>query len=120
MLILRSRKMDRQATCKQALPQLIILQSDSLWSQLKLDKIKFADSVNEKESLKSIQTDTNDIFLEIQEKVSAVFNLQGFAIYIKISGMVLIKNYIHNRVNLRIQFNEDFQVNEEQKFTSSL
>jgi hypothetical protein len=34
--------------------------------------------------------------------------------------MVLIKNYIHNRVNLRIQFNEDFQVNEEQKFTSSL
>jgi hypothetical protein len=51
--------------------------------------------------------------LEVQEKVSAVFNLQGFAIYIKISGMFLIKNYIHSRVNLRVQLNEDFQIDEE-------
>lgn len=75
---------------------------------MKLDKLKFADSVSEKESLKSIQNDTNDIFLEIQEKVSAVFNAQGFAIYIKISGMLIVKNYIHNRVNLRVQLNDEF------------
>lgn len=75
---------------------------------MKLDKLKFADSVSEKESLKSIQNDTNDIFLEIQEKVSAVFNGQGFAIYIKISGMLIVKNYIHNRVNLRVQLNDEF------------
>lgn len=80
---------------------------------MKLDKLKFSDSITEKESLKSIQSDTNDIFLEIQEKVSAVFNLQGFAIYIKIAGMFLIKNYIHSRVNLRVQLNEDFQIDEE-------
>jgi hypothetical protein len=36
--------------------------------------LKYSDSVTEKESLKSIQNDTNDIFLELQEKVSAVFN----------------------------------------------
>ena len=80
---------------------------------MRLDKLKYSDSVTEKESLKSIQNDTNDIFLELQEKVSAVFNAQGFAIYIKISGMLLVKNYIHNRLNLRVQLNEDFNIDEE-------
>ena len=93
---------------------------DKLWGQLRLDKLKYSDSVTEKESLKSIQNDTNDIFLELQEKVSAVFNAQGFAIYIKISGMLLVKNYIHNRLNLRVQLNEDFNIDEEQKFSSSI
>ena len=93
---------------------------DSIWSQLKLDKLKFADSVSEKESFKSIQNDTNDIFLEMQEKVTAVFNAQGFAIYIKISGMCMVKNYIHSKVNLRVQMNEDFMIDEEQKFSSSI
>lgn len=70
------------------------------------------DSISEKESEKSIQSDTNDVFVEIQEKVNAVFNLQGFAIYIKISGMVFIKNYIHNRLNLKIMLNEVFNIGE--------
>jgi hypothetical protein len=54
--------------------------------------------------------------VEINEKVNAVFNVSGFAIYIKVSGMVLVKNYVHNRINLRLQFNEEFQVSDEQKF----
>lgn len=59
------------------------------------------------------------MFAEINEKVNAVFNISGFAIYIKVSGMLLIKNYIHNRINMRVQFNEDFQVCDEQKFGSA-
>jgi hypothetical protein len=61
-----------------------------------------ADTVSEKESEKSIQKGTNDIFVEVNEKISAVFNMSGFAIYIKINGMMMIKNYIHERVNLRV------------------
>ena len=75
---------------------------DYLWQQLSLDKLRLSDSITEKESVKSIQKNTNDIFAEIQEKLSAVFNVNGFAIYIKINGMLLIKNYVHNRLNLRI------------------
>lgn len=51
--------------------------------------------------------------MEIQEKISAVFNVSGFAIYIKISGLILVKNYIHKRLNLKILLNEDFAVAEE-------
>jgi hypothetical protein len=58
--------------------------------------------------------------VEINEKVNAVFNVSGFAIYIKVSGMLLIKNYVHNHINLRLQFNEEFQVSDEQKFGQSL
>lgn len=86
---------------------------ESLWHQLKLDQIRIADSVSEKESQRSVQTNSNDIFMEVNEKISAVFNMSGFAIYIKISGMLLIKNYIHNRLNLRVQMNEEFQVENE-------
>ena len=67
-----------------------------------MDKLRLSDSVTEKDSEKSIQKNTNDIFVEIQEKLSAVFNVSGFAIYIKISGMIVIKNYIHSRLNMRI------------------
>lgn len=81
---------------------------DYVLTQLKLDQIRIADSVSEKESEKSIQHNTNDIFVEINEKINAVFNISGFAIYIKISGMLLIKNYVHSRMNLRLQFNEEF------------
>lgn len=89
---------------------------DYVWSQLKLDQIRVADTVSEKDSEKSIQQNTNDIFVEINEKINAVFNITGFAIYIKISGMILVKNYIHNRMNLRLQLNDQFIVTEEQKF----
>lgn len=58
--------------------------------------------MSEKESDKSIQKATNDVFVEVHEKLSAVFNVSGFAIYIKINGMILIKDYIHNRLNLRL------------------
>lgn len=89
-------------------------------SQLKLDQIRITDSISEKESEKSIQQNTNDVFVEINEKLNAVFNVSGFAIYIKVSGMLLIKNYVHNRINLRLQFNEEFQVCDEQKFGQQL
>lgn len=69
--------------------------------------------MSEKESLKSIQNDTNDIFVEILEKINAVFNVNGFAIYIKISGMIIIKNYLHKRVNLFIQMNDEFNVTDD-------
>ena len=72
--------------------------------------MKLSDSISERDSEKSIQKDTNDIFVEIQEKINAVFNVSGFAIYIKISGMIIIKNYIHNRINLRIMMNEEFNI----------
>lgn len=58
------------------------------------------------------------MFVEIQEKINAVFNVSGFAIYIKISGMILIKNYIHNRLNLRIMLNEEFNIGEEANFST--
>ena len=73
-----------------------------LWDQLKLSKINLSDTITEKDSEKSIQKNQNDIFVEINEKLSAVFNISGFAIYIKINGMILIKNYVHNRLNLRL------------------
>eukprot|EP00347_Sterkiella_histriomuscorum_P011909 403370632 len=86
---------------------------DYLWTSLKLDKIKLTDSISEKDSEKSIQKHSNDVFVEIQEKLSAVFNVSGFAIYIKINGMVLIKNYLHSRLNLRLQMNEEFSMGNE-------
>eukprot|EP00349_Pseudokeronopsis_sp_Brazil_P009181 CAMPEP_0202964854 /NCGR_PEP_ID=MMETSP1396-20130829/8961_1 /ASSEMBLY_ACC=CAM_ASM_000872 /TAXON_ID= /ORGANISM="Pseudokeronopsis sp., Strain Brazil" /LENGTH=123 /DNA_ID=CAMNT_0049687293 /DNA_START=389 /DNA_END=760 /DNA_ORIENTATION=+ len=89
-----------------------------LWAQLHLDKLKLTDSVSERDSEKSIQKDTNDVFVEIQEKINAVFNVSGFAIYIKISGMILIKNYIHQRLSLRILMNDDFNIGEMYSFGS--
>jgi len=88
---------------------------DYVWSQLNLDSLRIADSVSEGESNKSIQKNTNDIFAEVNEKVNAVFNLSGFAIYIKINGMLLIKNYVHNRINLRMQFSDEFVVTDDQQ-----
>lgn len=96
----------------------LILNRDYLWTSLHLDKIKLTDSVSEKDSEKSIQKGANDIFVEVQERLSAVFNVTGFAIYIKISGLILVKNYLHNRVNLRVLLNEEFQVAESAGFTT--
>ena len=73
--------------------------------------------MSERESEKSIQKDTNDIFVEILEKVNAVFNVSGFAIYIKISGIILIKNYIHNRLNLRIMMNDEFNIMDDNAYS---
>lgn len=42
--------------------------------------------------------------------VQAIFNCSGFAIFIKVNGLVMIKNYIQNRLNLRIQLTDDFNV----------
>lgn len=96
------------------------LSRDYLWSHLYLDKLKLTDSVSEKESQKSVQKDTNDVFVEIQEKINAVFNVSGFAIYIKISGMILIRNYLHHRLNLRILMNEEFNIDNENTFTNNI
>lgn len=91
----------------------INLYREYLWSQLRLDKLKFTDSISERDSEKSIQKDTNDVFVEVQEKINAVFNVSGFAIYIKISGMIIIKNYIHQRLNLRIMMNDEFNIGDQ-------
>ena len=92
---------------------------DYLWSSLHLDKFRISDSVSERDSEKSIQKNTNDVFVEIQEKISAVFNISGFAIYIKISGIIIVKNYIHKRLNLKVLLNEDFTVGEETSMFSA-
>jgi hypothetical protein len=57
--------------------------------------------------------------VEVQERITAVFNVAGFAIYIKISGLILIKNYVHNRINLRIMLNDVFQTIDETDVYSS-
>ena len=44
---------------------LITFPRDYLWSSFKLDKLKIMDSVSERESEKSIQKHSNDVFVEI-------------------------------------------------------
>ena len=58
------------------------------------DKLRFSDSMTENQSVRSIQKASNDIFVEVQERISAVFNISGFAVYIKISGIIIVKNYL--------------------------
>eukprot|EP00352_Strombidinopsis_acuminata_P002038 CAMPEP_0176386246 /NCGR_PEP_ID=MMETSP0126-20121128/35804_1 /TAXON_ID=141414 ORGANISM="Strombidinopsis acuminatum, Strain SPMC142" /NCGR_SAMPLE_ID=MMETSP0126 /ASSEMBLY_ACC=CAM_ASM_000229 /LENGTH=138 /DNA_ID=CAMNT_0017753107 /DNA_START=267 /DNA_END=683 /DNA_ORIENTATION=- len=62
--------------------------------KIKLDKLKLTDSVSEKQSEKSIVKLSNDIFVEMQEKVSACFTSNGFPIHVKVNGLVFVKNYI--------------------------
>jgi AP-4 complex subunit mu-1 len=83
---------------------------DYLVSQIPLEKLKLVDSVSEKDSERSIRKPTNDIFIEINEKISACFNTNGFAIRIKVNGLVLVKNYIIKKINCKILFNEMFNV----------
>jgi len=66
--------------------------------------------VSEKDSERSIRKPTNDIFIEINEKISACFNTNGFAIHIKVNGLVLVKNYIIRKINCKILFNDVFNV----------
>lgn len=73
-----------------------------LVSQIPLDKLKLTDSVSEKESEKSIVKCSHDMFVEINEKISAQFTSNGFAIHIKVNGLVYVKNYIQGQSNLRI------------------
>lgn len=68
------------------------------------------DSVSEKDSERSIKKPTNDIFIEINEKISACFNTNGFAIHIKINGLVFVKNYIIKKIDCNIMFNDAFAV----------
>ena len=75
-----------------------------------MDKLKLVDSVSEKDSERSIKKPTNDIFIEINEKISEVFNSNGFAIHIKVNGLVLVKNYIIKKINCVILFNDNFCV----------
>ena len=83
---------------------------DYLVSQIPLEKLKLVDSVSEKDSERSIKKPTNDIFIEINEKISACFNTNGFACHIKVNGLVLVKNYIIRRINCKILFNEQFNI----------
>lgn len=69
--------------------------------------------MSEKDSERSIKKPTNDIFLEINEKISACFNTNGFAIHIKINGLVFVKNYIIKKIDCNILFNDAFQVAED-------
>lgn len=86
---------------------------DYLVQQIPLDKLKLVDSVSEKDSERSIKKPTNDIFIEINEKISACFNTNGFAIHIKVNGLILVKNYIIKKMNCNILFNESFQIQED-------
>jgi len=75
---------------------------DYLVSQIPLDKLRLTDSVSEKESEKSIVKCSHDMFVEINEKISAQFTANGFAIHILVNGIITCKNYILGRSNLRI------------------
>ncbi len=86
---------------------------DYLVSQIPLEKLKLVDSVSEKDSERSIKKPTNDIFIEINEKISACFNTNGFAIHIKVNGLILVKNYIIKRINCNISFNENFAIQDD-------
>jgi hypothetical protein len=90
---------------------------DYLVQQIPLDKLKLVDSVSEKDSERSIKKPTNDIFIEINEKISACFNTNGFAIHIKVNGLILVKNYIIKKINCNILFNESFMVQEDTMMT---
>jgi len=81
---------------------------DYYMSKIPLEKLKLVDSVSEKDSERSIKKPTNDIFIEINEKISACFNTNGFAIHIKVNGLVFVKNYIIKKINCNIMFNENF------------
>lgn len=83
---------------------------DYLMSNIPLEKLKLVDSVSEKDSERSIKKPTNDIFIEINEKISACFNTNGFAIHIKVNGLILVKNYIIRKINCSIMFNDSFNV----------
>jgi AP-4 complex subunit mu-1 len=107
-----------QFTDTQRLKNLVNTEAEKLYSgtfdylsqRIGFDKLKLVDSVSEKDSERSIKKPTNDIFIEINEKISACFNSQGFAIHIKVNGLVLVKNYIIKRINCKIAFNDKFQV----------
>ena len=86
---------------------------DYFVSQIPLDKLKLVDSVSEKDSERSIKKPTNDIFIEINEKIGACFNTNGFAIHIKVNGLIFVKNYIIKKINCNIMFNESFAVSDE-------
>lgn len=73
-----------------------------LLSNIPLDKLRLTDSVSEKESEKSIIKCSHDMFVEINEKISAQFTSNGFAIHIIVNGLISCKNYILGRSNLRI------------------
>ena len=86
---------------------------DYLISHIPLEKLKLVDSVSEKDSERSIKKPTNDIFIEINEKISACFAANGFAVHIKVNGLILVKNYIIKKINCNIIFNEMFNVNQD-------
>jgi AP-4 complex subunit mu-1 len=89
-----------------------------LVSQIPLDKLRLTDSVSEKDSEKSIVKMSHDIFVEINEKISAQFTANGFAIHIKINGIVSVKNYISQRTNLRVQLLDNFNIMNDNTFLS--
>lgn len=87
-------------------------------SQIPLDKLRLTDSVSEKDSEKSIVKMSHDIFVEINEKISAQFTSNGFAIHIKINGIISVKNYIAARTNLRVQLLDNFTIMNDNTFLS--
>lgn len=89
---------------------------DYLVQQIPLDKLRLTDSVSEKESEKSIIKCSHDMFVEINEKISAQFTANGFAIHIIVNGLISCKNYILGRSNLRIQLQDNFKVRNDMFF----
>lgn len=89
---------------------------DYLVSQIPLDKLRLTDSVSEKESEKSIIKCSHDMFVEINEKISAQFTSNGFAFHIHINGIISCKNYILGRSNLRMQLLDNFRVHNDMFF----
>lgn len=76
------------------------------------------DSISERDSEKSIVKCSNDIFVEINEKLSAQFTPNGFAIHIKVNGIVSVKNYILGKTHLKLQTSKNFSILNDNLFKS--
>lgn len=59
------------------------------------------------------------MFVEINEKLSAQFNTQGFALHIKVNGRIYVKNYIQGKSNLRIQLLDNFNIVQDNFFQTN-
>ena len=89
---------------------------DYLLSQVTLDKMKLTDSVSEGDSNKSIVKCSHDMFVEINEKISSQFSSNGFAIHIKVNGLIYVKNYIQAKANLKIKLADNFSIMQDNFF----
>jgi AP-4 complex subunit mu-1 len=79
---------------------------DKLPNFIKLtEKFKEGDTVDQ-----SILKKTNDVFVDVYEKINTIFDLTGEIIRSEIDGKVKMKSFLHGKCNISIKMNENLQV----------